>query len=155
MSSSFARSRQLGDTSETAVIEAVDELEYVPETEDRIDARMRCVFTPGSEVDASGLLVVEKGTPVEIKSCAAVIGEEQARGRWYLRRDQHEYLKENDGLYLFAVSEPHSRDVIAATIVAPNAVEQELISSWIECDEREPYAQIAWSRIFDVSEIEQ
>jgi hypothetical protein len=147
-------SRQLGERSEAAVINAVPQLEYVPDSENqRVDARMTAVFTPGSEIDSAGPVVVEAGTLVEIKSCAAVYGDRQRRGRFHLRRAQHEYLEENGGLYLLAVSAPNSRDVVAATVATPNAVRQELVESWIDTNDRPAYSKVAWSRVFEPSEV--
>lgn len=152
----LARSKRLGATSEAAVIDLVPQLEPVPDDENpHVDARMSGVFTPGSELDSCGLPVVEDGTPVEIKSASVVYGDAQRRGRFHLRRTQHEHLEENGGLYLLAVCDPNTRDVVAATIVAPNAVRQELVSSWIDSDGREPYAKVAWSRVFDPEDLER
>lgn len=152
----LARSRRLGESTEAAVIDAVPQLEYVPDSEDRrVDARFKAVFSPGSELKICGLPVVGKGTPVEIKSCAVVYGESNRRGRWHFRREQHEHLEDVGGLYLLAVAEPHSRDVVAALIAPANAVRHELLGTWIETDDRPPYCKISWSRVFDPSELQE
>lgn len=152
----LARSKRLGASSEAAVIELVPELEPVPDDEEEhVDARMRGAFTPSSELDSCGLPVVEDGTPVEIKSASVVYGDSQARGRWYFRRSQHEYLEEVGGVYLLAVCAPHSRDVLAATIVPANTVRQELVSGWTEADGRDAFTQSTWSRVFDEEDLER
>jgi hypothetical protein len=153
--SGLARSKRLGESSEAAILDRVPQLEPVSDSDDpHVDARMCGVFTPSSELDSAGLLVIEDGTLVEIKSVSVVYGEGQRRGRFHFRETQHEYLEEQGGVYLLAVCAPHSRDVLAATIVPPNAVSQELVETWIDTDGREPYSKVAWSRVFDPAEIE-
>ncbi|MFA9517570.1 hypothetical protein ACERIT_10195 [Halopenitus sp. H-Gu1] len=150
----LARSRRLGETSESAVLDLVPQLEPVSDTENpHVDARMRGAFTPSSELDSAGLLIIEDGTLVEIKSVSVVYGEGQRRGRFHFRETQHEYLAEHGGVYLLAVCAPHSRDVLAATLAPPNAVGQELIETWSDTDGREPYSKVAWSRVFDPDEM--
>ena len=151
-----ARSKRLGETSEAAVIELVPELEPVPDdVDEHVDARMAAVFTPSSELDTCGLPVVAGGTPVEIKSASVVYGESDARGRWYFRRGQHEYLEEHGGVYLLTVCAPHSREVLAATIVPANTVRQELVDEWTEADGRDAFTQSTWSRVFHESEVQR
>lgn len=152
-------SRDGGDAAQSAVLELVPELRYVSNQEDEhIDAATtdRLEGSGCHEVSIDGAL--ESETAVEIKSAMAVYGEAQTRGRFYLRKGQHEHILDLEGAYLFAVCEPTpSRDVIAAKIVPTDTVE-ELVSSWISVENidraEQAYAQIAWSRIFDVQEVE-
>jgi len=148
-------SKRGGENAESAVIEFIPELDYVPDTEAlHYDARVRQAIWPRSDLPFIGVCVLEAGTAVEIKSVMAVYGEAQARGRFYLRREQHQKLVADAGVYLFAVCEPRpTRPVIAAKIVPATSAE-DVISSWIDAGDRPDYAQIAWSRIFQPVEVE-
>ncbi|AFK20216.1 hypothetical protein E6P09_14090 [Haloferax mediterranei ATCC 33500] len=60
-----------------------------------------------------GICLLKPGTVVEIESAMVVYGEAQRRGRFLLRRSQHEHLLEEGGVYLFAVCAPTpARDMI-------------------------------------------
>ena len=156
MSQTTLSSRQGGENAESAVLEVVPELEYVPDTEARhYDARATTLVTPSETVMFAGICLLESGSLVEIKSVMAVYGENQRRGRYYLRRGQHEKLLEDAGIYLFAVCEPTpNRDVIALKVV-PASLVDELIGSWTDLDGRPSYTQLAWSRIFDPREVDR
>jgi len=148
-------SRAAGENAESAVIETVDALEYVPDTEaEHYDARTTTLVTPGETVLFAGVCLLEAETVVEIKSVMAVYGESQARGRYYLRRGQHERLLADAGVYLFAVCEPRPDRAVLALKVIPATLVDELINSWIDPKGRAEYAQLTWSNIFDPSEVE-
>ncbi len=56
-------------------------------------------------------LTVNREHFIEVKSCQAVVQDKHAKkgrryGRFYLDRDQHEFLKMVDGYYLFIVDFP-------------------------------------------------
>jgi hypothetical protein len=148
-------SRQAGENAESAVIQAVSGLEYVPDSEaEHYDARATTAVSPSDQVQFGGICVLEDGTVVEIKSVMVVYGESQTRGRYYLRRGQHETLLAENGVYLFAVCEPTpDRDVIRLKVL-PATIVDEVIHSWITPDGRADYAQLAWSNVFDPSEVE-
>lgn len=149
----LSRARRLGEESESAVISGTClPLEHVPDDEnEHVDARFVDVFAPNQDVDAAGLVVVENGTLAEIKSCVDVYGQNERRGRWHFKKTQHEYLEANDGVYILTVVDD-DRDVLVATIVPPNLVDQELIESWIE-DEDADYSKAAWSGVFSPEEV--
>ena len=155
MSQTTLSSRKAGENAESAVLEVVAELEYVPDTEARhYDARATTLVTPSETVLFAGICLLEAGTVVEIKTVMAVYGENQTRGRYYLRKGQHEALLDAAGVYLFAVCEPTpDRDVIALKVV-PASLVDELIHSWIQSDDRPDYAQLTWSNVFNPSEVE-
>ena len=154
MSQTTLSSRAGGDAAESAVLEAVTELQYVPDTDaEHYDALTTTTVVPRDHLPFLGVCQLDPETPVEIKSAMVVYGEDQARGRFYLRFGQHERLADDGGVYLFAVCEPTpDRDVLALKIV-PTAVVAELVSSWISPDGRADYAQIAWSRVFAPAEV--
>ncbi|MFD1641450.1 hypothetical protein [Halohasta litorea] len=149
-----ASSKRGGENAESAVIQRHPELEYVADTEARhYDARVSELLCPSPMLPFVGLCVLEVGTVVEIKSAMAVYGQSQRRGRFQLRRKQHQRLVDEAGVYLFAVCEPRpERSVIAAKVVPATSVSS-LVFSWIDTGDRADYAQLAWSRIFDESEV--
>lgn len=147
-------SKSAGDRSEGAVIEAVDELEHVPDLEaEHYDAVTTTVLVPSETVSFAGICVLERGTVVEIKSVMVVYGDGQ-RGRFYLRQEQHRELLSRGGSYLFAVCAPRPDREVLALKVVPASLVDELIPSWLDGGEgRADYAQIAWSRVFDPDEV--
>ena len=154
MSRAEVSAKRGGENAEAAVLEAVPELEFVEDTEAvHYDARVADVLAPSTELPFVGMCVLEVGRLVEIKSTMAVYGENQSRGRFYLRREQHHWLAERGGVYLFAVCEPRpTRPVISAKVVPATTVGG-LVSSWIDAGDRPDYAQLAWSRIFPAEEV--
>ncbi|WP_171006652.1 hypothetical protein [Halalkalirubrum salinum] len=149
-------SKRGGFNAESAVIQLVPELDPVSDTDaTHYDARVADVLSPSDRLPFYGMCVLEVGTVVEIKSTMAVSGSNQRRGRFHLRRTQHEHLVEQAGVYLFAVCEPTpTRDLIAAKIVPATTIGG-LVESWIDTDDRPPFSKIAWSRIFKPSEVER
>ncbi|PCR89428.1 hypothetical protein [Natrinema ejinorense] len=158
--SQLAASRQAGDRSETVVLERVPELRYVPDTESQhYDAIAEALVEPSAELPFVGIVVLESGTPVEIKSVAVVYGEGQRRGRFQPRREQHEALLEAGGVYLFAVCAPHNRELIAAKIVPATQIDHLIdvvTDGWRSAgeDRSEEYVQFSWARIFEPDEIQ-
>lgn len=154
MSSAVLTSQQFGDNAESAVIEVVPEIEWVPDSDaEHWDAEVVDVITPDPQLPTVGLPVVSVDTEVEIKSAAVVVTQSQRSGRFQIRRQQHERLCELGAVYLFAVCEPRrQRDVLALKIV-PAVTVDDLDWSWIECDGRDDYAQFSWSQVFGDSEV--
>jgi len=147
-------SKRAGENAEAAVLEAVAGLAYVPDDEsEHIDARAETLVEPSRTLPFVGICLLEVGTAVEIKSAIPRLASGQ-RGRFYLRREQHEGLRGAGGSYLFAVCEPRpGREPVAMKIV-PATVVDDAITSWRSGgDDRPSCAQISWSRIFDPSEV--
>ena len=149
-----AASKRAGEAAEAAVIQRGPELTPAPERSEHVDAEISTLLVPRAEVPTVGLPVVERGTPVEIKSCGVVATVNQSRGRFYLRRTQHRHLVGESGIYLFAVTPPHSGEPLACKLV-PASVVGEAIAGWIEPDGRATYAQLAWGRVFDSEEVDR
>ncbi|QCJ47258.1 hypothetical protein [Haloprofundus sp. MHR1] len=151
-----AASKRAGENAEAAVIQTVPELESVPDADDvHVDARVAELLSPSTELPFVGMCVLEVGILVEIKSVMAVYGEAQTRGRFYLRRGQHEHLLAEGGVYLFAVCKPRPKRPLIAMKVVPATAVDELVCSWIDGGDGRPnYAQIRWSRVFDVATVE-
>ena len=147
-------SKHAGSNAAHSVLEAVPELEHVPNSEAvHFDARTTTLLTPSEDVGFVGICLLEKGAPVEIKSVMAVYGESQTPGRFYLRRGQHEKLLEDNASYLFAVCEPYPERAVISMKVIPASLVDELIHSWIEPDNRADYAQLTWTNIFNTEEV--
>lgn len=147
-------SKHGGSRAASAVLELVPELAHVSDSEARhYDARPTTLLCPSEQLPFVGICLLEADAPVEIKSAMVVYGQAQTKGRFYLRRGQHERLLDDAGVYLFAVCEPTpQRDVIAMKLV-PATVVEDLVTSWIEPDGRADYAQIRWSRVFTGQEV--
>ena len=157
--SQLAASRQAGDRSETVVLEEVPELRYVPDSEaNHHDAIAEELIEPSEQLPFVGIVVLEEGTAVEIKSVSVVYGQQQRRGRFQPRRGQHEALLESGGVYLFAICVPHDRDLIAMKVVPATQVDHLIdvvTNGWRSAgeDRSEEYVQFSWARVFDPDEI--
>lgn len=155
MSAQSVDSRRLGRSSQSAAIETVDGIEPVPdEVAIHHDARAIDRITPSPSLPIVGRVEIEPGTPIEIKSAAVVATADQKRGRFYLRREQHEKLIEQGAVYLMVVSTSDpSREVLAAKIVDAREID-DLVPSWIDGGDRADFAQITWSRVIEPSLVE-
>lgn len=153
--SRLAVSKRYGERVEADLVQRIDPLRYVPDEEaTHYDAVTTGLLQPSVELPFVGLCLLEAGTQVEIKSAGVVYSERQRRGRFKIRRTQHESLLEAGGVYLFAVCAPNDDREVLAAKVAPATTVDGLEYSWVETEDRSPYAQFAWNRIFDEGEIE-
>lgn len=154
----YADSKRAGERVEHSVIDSVDEIEPVADVDAPIDARAKTAIVPSDELPFASICIVESGTPVEIKSAMVVIkrsnGGQQQRGRFYLRRQQHEHLLDVRGIYLFVVTAPQPQRPLLAKKVVPAAVVEDLRNDWKTSENRQAYDQLSWSRLFDVHEVE-
>ena len=156
-SDTLAAAKRAGHNAEHHVLERVDALEPTS-GEDHWDAVAETAVWPTDELPMAGLCVVEAGLPVEIKSTMVVQTADQRRGRFKLRKQQHETLVEKSGVYLFVVCEPYpERTPIALTIVPARSAGGlvDANASWRdELDGRGKKAQLTWSNVFDPAEVE-
>lgn len=142
--------------AERSVLEFVDEIESVPDSEIRsVDARLTSLLEPSERVPLVSLALVERGTLCEIKTALVAYGSDSRRGRFHFRKEQHSRLLEEGAVYLLGVVEPTpSREVISLKAIAASSVDGILSSfSWIETDERPPYIKLSWNRFFRESEV--
>jgi hypothetical protein len=156
VSPQYPANKRAGISTEVAVTtDHVPELQLVPDdVVEYYDAVATSLVTPRSDLPFVGLCLLERETPVEIKSVVATYAD-GSRGRFYVRPEQHDQLFEAAGVYLFAVCDGTDRDVIALKIVPATTVDA-VIESWIDGgDGRSDYAQLAWSRVFDACEVER
>lgn len=153
----LAAAKRAGHNAEHHVLDAVGELEPTS-GEEHWDAVAETAIFPRDDLPFAGLCVVEAGLPVEIKSAMVVQTTAQRRGRYKLRESQHEALVERRGVYCFLVCEPRpAREPIAMKIVPARSVGGlvDANASWRdELDGRGRKAQLAWSNIFDPTEVE-
>ena len=153
----LAAAKRAGENAEHEVFDVVVELEPTADSE-HYDAVAKTAVFPRTDLPFVGICVLEAGTVVEIKSTMAVYGSAQRRGRFSLRETQHEALLDAGGVYVFVVCEPRpSRPAIAMKVVPATTVDHviEETSSWRERhDGRGRETQLAWSRVFDVGEVE-
>ena len=147
-------SKRAGENAEGAVIEAVDGLAYVSDTDsEHIDARAVEIVEPSASLPFVGICLLEVGSAVDIKSAIPRLASGQ-RGRFYLRRQQHEQLRDAGGSYLFAVCEPRPGREPVAMKVVPATIVDDVITSWRSGgDDRPECTQLAWSRIFALAEV--
>jgi hypothetical protein len=144
--------KRLGERAEAAVIEAVDALDPVADSDaEHYDAVPSTALFPSESVRMVGIAVAEAGIPIEVKTTVPRLST-GSRGRFYLRRKQHRRLSEDGGCYLLAVTTPHEREPLAMVLVAARTL-NDVISSWIDGNHRADYAQIAWSRVFSEEEV--
>lgn len=151
-----AHPRRAGDNAETAVCDAVDALEYVRDTEvEYADARVNGLLEPSEKFDQFALPLVEDGTLVEIKSTIVVATEDQQRGRFYVRKDQHDKLVAEGAVYVFAVCEPKPQRPVLALAMLPATIVDDLVPSWVEAGEgRSDYGRFTWSNLIDPEALE-
>lgn len=147
-------SKRAGENAEGAVIDHVDGLAYVPDNEiEHADARALELLEPSTSLPFVGICLLEVGTLVEIKSTIPRLTSGR-RGRFYLRREQHERLRNAGGSYLFAICEPRPARAPVAMKIVPATVVDDVVSSWRSGgDGRPDCAQLAWGRIFDSTEV--
>lgn len=152
----LADSKRAGERSETDVVRIVPELRLVPDdVAEWYDAVVVEPVAAAGDLRFRGLRLLEAGTPVEIKS-ALIRHADGQRGRWYLRRGQHERLLEAGGVYCFAVATPDDRRVVAIRLVPATLVEDRLGAwSWVDAGVgRQDSARITWTHVFDSREVE-
>ena len=149
----LAASKDAGEAVETNVITRVPEIEAVPDTEaEWCDARVIEAGLPPTSVP------LLPGVPVEIKAARVRLASGR-RGRFYVRRRQHERLVAEGSVYVFAVYEETSgRPIRGLRVAAADAVDALLPDGWTDVDgprSETGYRQLAWSRLLDTVAIEE
>lgn len=144
---SLARSKQLGEQVEEIVLADAEEMEPLEEDDDVVDA---------IAIEAVSIPV---GAEVEIKACSRRISEGSGsrRGRFYLRRRQHEHLLERGAWYLFVVyegdlEEEDAVDEVVATVPIPAKVIDTIVDSWNVGRGNGGIKQLTWTRLIDLEE---
>ena len=151
-------SKESGETVEANVVQRVPELRYVSDrTAEWHDAEVIALFEPPHpEVTFFGINLLAVGVPVEIKAAQLWYSSGQ-RGRFYVRKRQHQRLLNAAGAYLFAVYVPRPGHPVRTMGVVPaSLVDEYLPDGWTTRDRsgEEGYRQLAWSRVFDPDDVE-
>lgn len=158
MSAPVVSSKIAGSSAASAVINRFPELRFVGDSEaEHFDAETVTLLEASDELVLEGRESIEAGRGIEIKSAAVVITTKQTRGRFHVRREQHETILDEDGLYLLAVCEPTpQREPIAMKLLSAADVDERL-TAWIdEPSDRSvgQFTQPTWTRFFDREEVE-
>lgn len=150
-----AKNRRAGESTEADLIQRIDGLAPVADTNARhYDAVVTDTIT-SSQIPLVGELQLERGRRIEIKS-AMVRYASGKRGMFYFRPVQHNYLEDVSGMYALAVCEPTpSRDILGVKMVPTDAIRATIEDGWMAAaDGHSEYAQRAWSNFFNPEEIE-
>lgn len=153
-----ASAKVTGEAMEAAVIQAVDELDAVGDgSAEWHDARTTGPLQPGPEHSIESVLLVESGTPVEIKSAQTRLASGN-RGRFYLRKRQHERLVSEGAVYLFAVYDPRALSVIAMHVAPAVAVDERLPDGWTAVEDptrrEDGFRQLTWTNFIAAETVE-
>jgi hypothetical protein len=147
----WATSKASGSRIEHEIVEKLP-VTYVT---DDVAAWYDCELTRPATADdlrLGGRVVIPTGSPIEIKGARVRNGADD-RGRFYLRKKQHERLEAADGFYLFVVYKPGDAPLRGLLLVPADNVTR-ILPSWIEPEDRATYAQLAWSQLFDTDSVE-
>ena len=152
-------SKHSGETVEANVLDRVPELAYVSDrTAEWHDAEVVTLLEPCEDVVFYALPLLAVGTVVEIKAAQLRLASGQ-RGRFYIRKRQHQKLLDANGVYLFAVYDPRDdHRVLRMAVWAASLVDELLPDGWtaVHGDRAEEgYRQLAWSRVIDPEEVDR
>lgn len=145
--------RVAGERVEADVIQLVDGLESIPDSDAHADAEATKAISPSDQMPFASICVVERDSPVEIKSAMVRATSQNSRGRFYIRQSQQNWLLDNRGVYLFVVADPSPQRRLLARKIVPAAIVDDLRNEWKKPDGRAAYDQLAWSRVFSPAEI--
>lgn len=148
--------KRSGETVEGIVVQRVEELRYVSDRTARWhDAEVVTLFEPPHDaVSFHGINLLTVGVPVEIKAAQFRYASGQ-RGRFYIRKGQHERLLDAGGAYLLAVYDPRTHDVLGMAVIPASLVDELLPDDWTERHDRAErgYNQLGWARVLDPEEV--
>jgi hypothetical protein len=157
LDTALAPNKRAGIGVEIAITnDHVSALQLVPdEVAEHYDAVATTLVTPTQAMPFVGLCVLERGIIVEIKSTIVAYADGR-RGRFKIRRSQHETLLDEAGVYLFAVCrDTLDRPALALKVVPATTVDA-LVQSWIDsASSRSEYAQISWGSVFEPAEVDR
>lgn len=154
----LAVNKAAGNAVETAVTDGhVPELGRVPDDVAQFyDAVATSAIWPSTTLPFESMCVLERGTLVEIKSVIAIYAT-GSRGRFYFRKGQHEKLLAAGSVYLFAVCKDSPERPVHALKVVPATIVDGILGDdpWLDGGVGRPdYAQLAWSNLFDIEEVD-
>lgn len=145
------RAKDLGSKIEELVATA-DELELVGD--DRAewhDARATDVLEPARGRRFGGICLVERDTPIEIKGCLVEQSNGADRttpGRWYIKKEAHERLEAERGVYWLVVYERDPIAIVGQIIVPAATIGEFLEGRWYDNGRHEgDVAKLGWPTI--------
>lgn len=153
---SRAAAKRLGSWIEDTVVGSIDALSPADAPNGHFDATVTAPIGV-DELAIRGRIQIPVNTLVEIKGAQYRIsnGARETAGRFYLKRQAHDYLLERDGFYLLCVHDPDADGLLATQALPANAVD-ELVTSWSDVHgtrSENQVAKIAWTKVFDPDEI--
>lgn len=108
-------------------------------------------FVDDVDVELSPAPVVAQGTLGEVKSCYPFYDDRA--GRVWIRRENHERLLAVDGVYIVAVVERETEEVLRMGLSDASTIDAIIDEDWWECGQggrsAEQYRQIPWTTFFD------
>jgi hypothetical protein len=150
--------KRTGSSVEAAVIDTEPALSPVGDsTAEWHDAETTDVLTPRQDRPLGGVCLVESQTPVEIKGCIPETGngDHSTTGRWYIKRQSHDQIEAEKGVYYLTVYAPRPSTPIIAALVVPAATVGDLLAgSWYDSG-RQTVAKLSWPRVIDETEVER
>lgn len=142
----------LGKTLETWLIDWYDTLRPVSDKEAYWhDAETTAAWYSSGITPFCGIVVVERGLPVEIKTCARERSNGPNRdspGHWFIKRDAHERLLDAGGSYLLAVHDGPDA-VLARRVIPASLLDEFLKGRWFDNGREGSVAQLSWPRLID------
>lgn len=141
--------KRTGESVEAAVIDSEPALDWVPDSQESgWDAVTTDVLTPTLERPFGDICVVEPETPVEIKGCIPTHNHGRS-GQWYIKRETHEPLESERGVYWLVVYAPRPETPILSQLVVPAATVGDFLEgSWYD-NGRRTVAKLTWTRLID------
>jgi len=146
-----ADNADFGLNAETAATERwpIERVQDNGDAPDWYDGR----FVADLESDLGGVIVGE-GTLVESKACRREYRER--RGRWWIRRRNHQKLLEADGEYVLAVYDP-TGEILRQGLVSASTIDAIVDGNWWDAgaggNQAEEYVQLPWSAVFEDLEV--
>lgn len=148
MTASVADNSDFGLNAETAACEnwPLERISGDADEPDQFDARFSEDF-----VGDGGGLIVAAGTPVEVKTCR--LAYDQRKGRWWIRRDNHERLLQDGGEYVLSVYKEATGEILRQRLVSAQIIDS-LIDQWWAAgnghhETTEEFVQLPWSKVFN------
>ena len=146
--------KRLGESVEARVINRDPDIQTVTDREAyEYDAVTVAPITPEATRPLGSICVVPSGSPIEIKGCLPEVsnGSGTTAGRWYVKRETHEQLRQVRGHYYLVVYAPQPDTPILAETIVPAAVVGDLLNgSWSDSgrDEGE-VGKLPWTAVVE------
>lgn len=161
MSAEAMTPKDAGELVASNVVGIVPQVDAVPDsTAEWYDAIVVEAIEPSLGLSLIDLDVVDVDVPVEIKAAQLRLASSQ-RGRFFVRKRQHERLVDEGGVYLFAPYVPNGALPVRALAIATAEHVDALLAEcqdgdtgdgWVDMGARRcevGYRQLTWSNVLD------